>query len=50
MSNLLTEKSKKIYDAAIKEGAIAGKISGAGSGGCAFFIYTKKDKRERGRS
>ena len=46
MKDLLTQKTKKIYDEAIANGAIAGKISGAGSGGCAFFIYTKEDKNK----
>jgi D-glycero-alpha-D-manno-heptose-7-phosphate kinase len=46
MKDLLTQKTKKIYDAAIANGAIAGKISGAGSGGCAFFVYDKKDKNK----
>ena len=46
MKDLLTQKTKKIYDEAIANGAIAGKISGAGSGGCAFFLYDKKDKNK----
>jgi len=46
MKDLLTQKTKKIYDEAIVNGAIAGKISGAGSGGCAFFLYDKKDKNK----
>jgi D-glycero-alpha-D-manno-heptose-7-phosphate kinase len=46
MKDLLTQKTKKIYDAALSNGAIAGKISGAGSGGCAFFVYDKKDKNK----
>lgn len=44
VQNLLTSKMKNIYDSAISYGALAGKISGAGSGGCAFFLYNKKDK------
>lgn len=44
MKDLMTQKTKKIYDAALANGAISGKISGAGSGGCAFFLYDKKDK------
>ncbi len=46
MKDLLTQKTKKIYDEALANGAIAGKISGAGSGGCAFFVYDKKDKNK----
>lgn len=46
MKDLLTQKARKIYDQAIANGAIAGKVSGAGSGGCAFFIYTKKDRNK----
>lgn len=45
-SKTTTEKSKIFYDAAMKNGAIAGKISGAGQGGCAFFIC-KKENQER---
>lgn len=37
-----TIKSKILYGAVLKCGAIAGKISGAGKGGCAFFICEKK--------
>lgn len=37
-----TSKSKILYDAAIEKGATAGKISGAGQGGCAFFIAEPK--------
>lgn len=44
VKNLLTPKTKEIYSSALSNGAIAGKISGAGSGGCAFFIYEKRDK------
>ncbi len=46
MKDLLTQKTRRIYDEAISNGAIAGKISGAGSGGCAFFLYDKKDKNK----
>ncbi len=46
MKDLLTQKTKKIYNSAIANGATAGKISGAGSGGCAFFIYNQKDKNK----
>lgn len=46
MKDLLTQKTKQIYDAAVENGAVAGKISGAGSGGCAFFIYDKRDKNK----
>ncbi len=44
MMDLLTKKSEDLYHYALDQGAIGGKISGAGSGGCAFFIYNKKDK------
>jgi len=46
MKDLMTPKIKKIYDEAIANGAIAGKISGAGSGGCAFFLCDKKVKNK----
>ncbi|MAG52654.1 MAG: hypothetical protein CMH62_01690 [Nanoarchaeota archaeon] len=45
-SDLLTSKAKRIYEGALSYGAIAGKISGAGSGGCAFFIYPEKNKKK----
>jgi len=41
----LTKKTKRIYQKALTLGAISGKISGAGFGGSAIFIYTKKDKK-----
>lgn len=44
VKNLLTQKSRDIYAAALQQGAAAGKISGAGSGGCAFFIYERQNK------
>ncbi len=37
-SNTITIKSKELYKTAILTGAVAGKISGTGEGGCAFFI------------
>ena len=37
-SNATTSKSRVLYNTAISAGALAGKISGAGEGGCAFFI------------
>ncbi len=46
MKDLLTPKTNKLYEEALDNGALAGKISGAGSGGCAFFIYEKKDKKK----
>jgi len=46
VKNLLTPKTDEIYSTAIKNGAIAGKISGAGSGGCAFFINSNKNKKK----
>lgn len=46
MKGLLTPKANKLYKGALDNGALAGKISGAGSGGCAFFIYEKKDKNK----
>jgi D-glycero-alpha-D-manno-heptose-7-phosphate kinase len=45
VKNLLTPKAEEIYSTALSQGALAGKISGAGSGGCAFFVYEGKDKR-----
>lgn len=36
--NLLTPKLSRIYSEALNQGALAGKICGAGSGGCAFFV------------
>ena len=45
-ADLLSSKAKEIYDNALAWGAIAGKVSGAGSGGCAFFIYPNKNKEE----
>ncbi len=44
IKDLLTQKASKIYHDALSNGAIAGKVSGAGSGGCVLFIYDKKDK------
>ncbi|MCX6746779.1 MAG: hypothetical protein NTU63_01455 [Candidatus Pacearchaeota archaeon] len=44
VKNLLSPKIKNIYSAALANGATTGKISGAGSGGCVFFIYEQKDK------
>ena len=42
ISNPLIEK---IYDTAIKAGALAGKVSGAGGGGfMIFFVLTEKRK------
>src|SRR5262249_19928506 len=39
MANLISnEKINEIYEAAIKEGARAGKVSGAGGGGFMMFI------------
>jgi len=46
VQGLLTPKTNEIYSMAIKNGAIAGKISGAGSGGCAFFINLNKNKKK----
>ena len=46
MEKVSTWKAKTVYDIALHNGAIAGKISGVGSGGCAFFLYQKKDKRK----
>ena len=46
VKNLLTPKTDEIYSTAMKNGAIAGKISGAGSGGCAFFVYPHKNKKK----
>ena len=45
-ANLLSSKARDIYDRALASGAIAGKVSGAGSGGCAFFIYPHKNKEK----
>jgi len=44
-ADLLTSKAKEIYNKAHELGALAGKISGAGSGGSAIFIYSQKDKQ-----
>ncbi|MEK6856414.1 MAG: hypothetical protein AABX49_00205, partial [Nanoarchaeota archaeon] len=44
-ANLLSSNAKEIYNKALALGSIAGKVSGAGSGGCAFFIYPNKDKK-----
>lgn len=44
--NLMSKKSKEIYQTAKNLGAIAGKISGAGAGGCAIFIYQGKNKKK----
>jgi len=46
LKSLLTERAERIYSTAMRHGALAGKISGAGSGGCAFFIYENKDKKK----
>lgn len=46
VKNLLTPKTDKIYSTAMQNGAIAGKISGAGAGGCAFFVNLNKDKNK----
>ncbi len=46
VKNLLTPKAGEIYSTALSNGAIAGKISGAGSGGCAFFVYEGKEKKK----
>ncbi|MEK6913526.1 MAG: hypothetical protein AABW47_02540 [Nanoarchaeota archaeon] len=46
VKNLLTSKTDKIYSTAMQNGAIAGKISGAGSGGCAFFVNLNKNKNK----
>src|SRR3989344_1073565 len=45
-ANLLSSRAKRIYDHALELGSIAGKVSGAGSGGCAFFIYPHKNKKQ----
>ncbi|MBI2671674.1 hypothetical protein HYX16_01955 [Candidatus Woesearchaeota archaeon] len=44
LSNFLTPKTQSLHYEALSYGASAGKISGAGSGGCAFYIYEKNDK------
>ena len=36
----------EIYDAAIKAGALAGKISGAGGGG--FMLFLRADRKAHG--
>lgn len=41
-----TSNSQKIYQEAINNGAIAGKISGAGRGGCGIFISETKNRNE----
>jgi D-glycero-alpha-D-manno-heptose-7-phosphate kinase len=46
MKDILTQKANDIYHKALEYGAIAGKVSGAGSGGCVFFVYDKKDKNK----
>ena len=46
VKGLLTPKANEIYSTAINNGAIAGKISGAGAGGCAFFINLNKNKKK----
>lgn len=38
----ITENSKVIYEEAINSGALGGKVSGTGKGGCAFFICKKQ--------
>ena len=43
-NSLLTDKTAEVYNFALANGAIAGKISGAGSGGSAFFIYPGRNK------
>lgn len=46
MKNILANKSWRVYHNAIELGAISGKVSGAGSGGCAFFVYDKPNKKD----
>ena len=46
MKNVSTKKFSRLYEEALKNRALAGKISGAGSGGCAFFLYVKKDRKK----
>jgi D-glycero-alpha-D-manno-heptose-7-phosphate kinase len=45
-STISNEKINAIYDAAIKEGARAGKVSGAGGGGFMMFLVDPA-KRQR---
>ncbi len=42
--NVTNEFIDNIYNAAIKNGAYSGKLSGAGSGGCGFFLCRKGKK------
>ena len=44
-SNTITTKSKELYEIAISAGSVAGKISGTGEGGCAFFICSKSRQK-----
>jgi len=46
-SKVNTAKTDEIYNTALKYGALAGKVSGAGNGGCAFFILDKKKDKKK---
>ena len=45
-SGITNQKFDNIYDIAIKNGALGGKISGAGSGGYGFFILSPENTKE----
>ena len=46
IKDILSKNFRKIYETALKNGAVAGKVSGAGYGGCAIFLYPKKNKKK----